>query len=244
MLRTLMGILGILAALSGRAGAADAPADEGVSVMLGLHQWLVMGGGNVAAQYKGRRLVLEYSHGQSLHLNNGGRLTLTGEERDAGAQVDMPWTTGAGVGLRLTRNLHLLIEGKIHRYELLGADRNQRLSYLTFTVGPGLFYEIHLWRGLFLQPLVRWWPTVADTLDEGASLRRTDGSTYVVRPKSLGVFANVNLGWAWPRELVGGAECPHRGALAADRRDAQGPSAHAGLLRQAGPGPARPGAAG
>jgi hypothetical protein len=197
----IVAALGIGTGFAGRAGAAEAiavrPADEGLSVMLGLHQWLVMGGGNVAVQYKTRHLVLEYSHGQSLHLNNGGRLALTQDERNAGVNIDMPWTTGGGVGLRLTRNLHLLVEVKAHRYEVMGADRNQRLSYLTFTVGPGLFYEIHLWRGLFLQPLVRWWPTVADTLDEGASLRRPDGSTYAARPKSLGVFANVNLGWSF-----------------------------------------------
>jgi hypothetical protein len=197
MMRMSIGIVGIALALSGQAGAAEESPDEGLSVMLGLHQWLVMGGGNVAAQYKTRHLVLEYSHGQSLHLNNGGRLTLTQAERDAGVRVDMPWTTGGGVGLRLTRNLHFLIEGKIHRYEVLGADRNERLSYLTFTVGPGLFYELRLWRGLFLQPLVRWWPTVADTLGDGASLRRPDGTTWAARPKSLGIFANVNLGWSF-----------------------------------------------
>jgi len=44
--------------------------------------------------------------------------------------------------------------------------------------------------------LVRWWPTVGDTLDDSApAFRRPDGSSYAARPKSLGVFANVNLGW-------------------------------------------------
>jgi hypothetical protein len=176
--------------------AAATPSGTGASVMLGLQQWLLMGGGNVAVQYKTRRLVFEYSHGQALHLNFAGRLALTEEERAADVQIDMPWTTGGGVGVRLTRNLHALLEVKVHRYQVLGADRNQRLSYLTFTVGPGLFYEIHLWRGLFLQPCLRWWPTVADTLDDdAAAFKRPDGTSYSARPKSLGVFANVNLGW-------------------------------------------------
>jgi hypothetical protein len=172
--------------------------DGGFSFMLGLQQWLVMGGGNVAAQYKTRHFVFEYSHGQALHLNNAARLALSQDERDAGVRVDMPWTTGGGIGLRLTRNLHALVEVKVHRYEVLGADRNQRVGYTTFSVGPGLFYDIHLWRGLFLQPNVRWWPTVADTLNaDAATLRRADGSSYTVRPKSLGLFANVNLGWSF-----------------------------------------------
>jgi Arabinose-binding domain of AraC transcription regulator, N-term len=50
--------------------------DTGFSVMLGLDQWLVLGGANVAAQYKTRHFVIEASHGQALQLN---RLTM---ERD------------------------------------------------------------------------------------------------------------------------------------------------------------------
>jgi hypothetical protein len=176
---------------------AEQRSDGELSVMLGLHQWLIMGGGNVAAQYKTGRWVFEYSHGQALHLNNAARITLTSEEREAGVRVDMPWTTGGGAGLRLTRNLHALVEVKVHRYEMFGADRNQSLGYYTFTVGPGLFYDIHLWRGLFVQPLVRWWPTVAETLDEDAAtgFTRPDGAIHRPRAKVQGLFANVNLGW-------------------------------------------------
>jgi AraC-like DNA-binding protein len=67
----------------------------------------------------------------------------------------------------------VLVEVKTHRYEVVGANRNQRLSYLTFTVGPGLFYEIHLWRGLFLQPLVRWWPRAGATTPQKLQPRLT-----------------------------------------------------------------------
>jgi len=175
----------------------ETPRDTGFSAMLGMHQWLVLGGANIAAQYKTQHLVFEASHGQALHLNKASSITLTDDEKDAGVDVTMPWTTGGGVGFRITRNLHALVEVKVHRYEVLGADRNQKLSYLTFTVGPGLFYDIHLWRGLFLQPLVRWWPNVGDTLDKSATLTRADGTTYQPQAKSQGVFANVNLGWSF-----------------------------------------------
>jgi hypothetical protein len=174
-------------------------ADTGPSFMLGLHQWLVMGGGNVAFQYKTSRWVFEASHGQSLHLNRAARLTLTSDERQAGVRAEMPWTTGGGAGVRITRNLHALVEVKVHKYEIYGADRNQSVSYLTFTVGPGLFYEIHVWRGLFLQPVVRWWPNVADTLNEESApaFTRPDGTLYRPKAKTQGVFANVNLGWSF-----------------------------------------------
>lgn len=179
--------------------APEDSSDTGFSAMLGLHQWLVLGGANVAAQYKTKHLVFEWSHGQALHLNNASSLTLTSEERAAGVRVDMPWTTGGGVGWRITRNLHALVEVKVHRYEEYGADRNQRVSYLTFTVGPGVFYDIHLWHGLFLQPLIRWWPNVGDTLNRSSApaFTRPDGSTYHAEAKSQGVFGNINLGWSF-----------------------------------------------
>lgn len=181
------------------AARAETPRDTGFSAMLGMHQWLVLGGANVAAQYKTKHLVFEVSHGQALRLNRASSLTLTDDERNAGVDVQMPWTTGGGFGFRITRNLHALVEVKVHRYEIRGADRNQSLSYLTFTVGPGLFYDIHLWRGLFLQPLVRWWPNVGDTLDRSTAtaFRRPDGTTYTPQAKSQGLFANVNLGWSF-----------------------------------------------
>ena len=194
-------IASVLGATPGLAAEENSLAEQRsggeLSVMLGLQQWLIMGGGNVAVQYKTRRWVFEYSHGQALHLNNAAKLTLDSDERAAGVRLDMPWTTGGGIGFRLTRNLHALVEVKVHRYEMFGADRNQQVGYYTFTVGPGLFYDIHLWRGLFVQPLVRWWPKVSDTLDEEAApmFTRRDGGVHRARARGLGVFANVNLGW-------------------------------------------------
>jgi hypothetical protein len=194
--------IGLVVLLSGTARAADATVEsspgDGLSALLGLQQWLLMGGANVAVQYKTGRWVFEYSHGQALRLNRfPGRLALTGAERNAGVQIDVPWTTGGGVGLRLTRNLHALVEVKAHRYEVSGTDRNRRLSYTTFSVGPGLFYDLHLWRGLFLQPAVRWWPNVADTLEESKvpAFTASDGTRYVPGARSFGFFVNASLGW-------------------------------------------------
>jgi hypothetical protein len=199
---TGIGILVFTLSSAAAARAADATIEaspgDGFSAMLGLQQWLLMGGANVAVQYKTGRWAFEYSHGQALRLNRfPGRLALTSGERNAGLQIDVPWTTGGGVGLRLTRNLHALIEVKAHRFEISGPDRNQRLSYTTFSIGPGLFYDLHLWRGLFLQPAVRWWPNVADTLDEGQAPAFTaaDGTRYQPAARSFGFFVNASLGW-------------------------------------------------
>jgi hypothetical protein len=167
------------------------------SVMLGLSQWLVFGGGNVAAQLKAGRWVFEYSHGQSLHFQGASSFALSSAERDAGVAITMPWTTGGGIGLQITPHLHALLEVKAHRYEVRGSDPREVARYTTFTVGPGVFYDIYLYRGLFVQPIVRFWPTVASTYDDRAVFTRPDGGLYRHEAHRLDLFVNVNLGWTF-----------------------------------------------
>ncbi len=166
------------------------------SVMAGLGQWVVFGGGNVAAQLKVGRLVFEYSHGQALDYDRLGSFAKSPEERDAGVSLFSPWTTGGGVGFQITSNFHLLVEVKAHRYEVTSATGTEQLSYTTFSIGPGAFYDIYLYKGLFLQPAVRFWPNVGDTLDDD-TLPSADGSTYTHEPHELNFFANVNLGYTF-----------------------------------------------
>jgi hypothetical protein len=174
---------------------AEAPAEErtGFAVMLGLGQW-ALGGGNVAVQYNIGPLALEYSHGQGVHLSEADFLR-NPSEKDAGADVHETWTTGLGVGVLVFHDLRLLLELKANHYELEGGDRNSRLGYTTFTIGPGVFYDIHLWKGLFIQPSVRWWPTVHSTISDGAALRRADGTQVQITSHDSGVFPNLNVGW-------------------------------------------------
>jgi hypothetical protein len=169
----------------------------GFAVMLGLGQW-ALGGGNVAVQGRIGRLALEYSHGQGVHLSELS-LLMNSSEKAVGADVVEPWTTGLGVGLIVAENqrmnLRILLEAKANHYNVRGGDRNTELDYTTFTVGPGVFYEIQIWRGLFLQPSLRWWPTVASTFKKGSTLRSADGTSVTMDRHESGVFPNVNLGW-------------------------------------------------
>jgi hypothetical protein len=165
----------------------------GFAVMLGMGQW-ALGGGNVAVQYNIGPLALEYSHGQGVHLSEADFLR-NRSEKDAGADVHETWTTGLGVGVLVLHDLRLLLELKANHYELEGGDRNSRLSYTTFTIGPGVFYDIHLWNGLFIQPSVRWWPTVHSTMSDGAALRRADGTQVQITSHESGVFPNLDVGW-------------------------------------------------
>ncbi|MEZ4364484.1 MAG: hypothetical protein R3B48_30185 [Kofleriaceae bacterium] len=165
------------------------------SVMLGLGQWIVFGGGNVAAQVKTGRMVFEYSHGQALHYNRLPQ-SLTDAERDADIELECPWTTGGGAGVQITPNLHVLIEVKAHHY-LVRDTVGDKLEYTTFTIGPGIFYDYYVTRRLYLQPSLRWWPTIASTLDEDHKLTAKDGSEYTHARHDLVPFVNVSLGWTF-----------------------------------------------
>jgi hypothetical protein len=166
------------------------------SVMLGLMQWLAFGGGNIAAQLKFGRWVAEYSHGQALQFERVPALALTAEERAAGVAVGMPWTTGGGFGVQLTPELHVLLEAKVHRY-LVQDDFGHQQSYTSFTLGPGIFYDLYLYRGLFIQPNLRWWPTVASSYAAHGDLLAADGSAYHHERHDLLPFLNVNIGWTF-----------------------------------------------
>lgn len=165
------------------------------SVMLGLGQWIVFGGGNVAAQLKRGRFVFEYSHGQALDFSRVS-FSQTSAENDAGVEVTAPWTTGGGFGYQITPKLHVLLELKAHHYQVRDVAGG-KTEYTTFTAGPGIFYDFYLTKNLFLQPNLRWWPTIASTYDREATLMAEDGGTYKHERHDLPPFVNMNLGWTF-----------------------------------------------
>jgi hypothetical protein len=167
-----------------------------VSAMVGLTQWILFRGGNVALEYKTGRFAFEFSHGQGLDLNQLPGVALTADERAAGVHVYVPWTTGFGVGYRFTENLHVLVELKAHRYDVASRDRSAEVDYTTFSIGPSVFYTVYLYKGLFLEPNVRFWPNVASTLPANrTSFLDTDGTVREHKAHDFGLFANMNLGW-------------------------------------------------
>jgi len=168
------------------------------SVMAGLSQWLLFRGGNLALEYKTGRFAFEVSHGQGLDLNQVGGFALSSAERDAGTRLRVPWTTGFGVGYRITEHLHLLVEFKAHHYEARAAEGATAVSYTTFSIGPGVFYSVYLTKHVFLEPNLRFWPNVASTLEDGrVLLDACDGTSYQHHAHDFGFFGNVNLGYSF-----------------------------------------------
>jgi hypothetical protein len=170
--------------------------ENNFGLMTGLAQDLFWQGGNVAVQYLTGRLALEYSHGFDLNLNGEGGLALSATEKSQGLQIRVPWTTGFGVGYRLTDSLHVSIEFKLHEFKVTDPESATEITYETFSIGPGAFYDLYLWKGLFIQPAIRWWPTIANSLPGGShTFQESDGTTKVHDAHDWGVFPNASLGW-------------------------------------------------
>jgi len=166
-----------------------------VAVNFGLLQ-LALGGFNVAGELRYRRVWLEYSHGLDLTLNDVGGFGLSSTERQQALHVYVPYTTGFGVGVTLLDELWLGVEFKDHKYEV-NAPGGPAARYNTYSIGPVLGYKLFIVRGLFANAYLRYWPTVATTLDGGkVTLQGTNGPV-VHDAHDWGLFANLALGYAF-----------------------------------------------
>jgi hypothetical protein len=166
-----------------------------VAVNFGLLQ-LALGGFNVATELRYRRFWFEYSHGVALNLNDLGGFSLTGTERAQDLHVYMPYTTGFGVGFTILDELWLGVEFKTHRYDV-NAPGGAVSSYQTYSIGPVLGYKAFIYKGLFADAYLRYWPNVASSLTNNEiALRGTDG-TVEHSAHDFGVFANVSIGYAF-----------------------------------------------
>ena len=177
--------------------APFSPAHAEVAVNFGLLQ-LALGGFNVAGEVRYRRLWLEYSHGMDLTLNNFGGYALTQTETAQGLHIDVPYTTGPGLGFTLVDQLWLGVEVKAHRFDV-SAPGGPVSSYNTFSVGPVLGYRLYLFKGLYANAYLRYWPNVATSLDGGQIVLQGTSGTLIHSAHEWNVFANVAIGYAFRR---------------------------------------------
>jgi hypothetical protein len=154
--------------------AQDWKTEKKINVMFGLSQPIVTHGFNMELDYVHKRFIFDFSQGVFLKFKGN---FVTDELRKRGVVVHMPWTTGFGVGYRLTRWLNLRVEPKWHRFEFYYNNEiyqsNKITSYNTFTLGMGLYACFQPFRkkenflkGLVICPSIRYWPTVCSTLKD------------------------------------------------------------------------------
>lgn len=162
-----------------------------LSMHFGLSQPSLFHGANVALDVRFHRFLLSYSHGAALNLNATPSAGLSKRDRDAGVSLYTPWTTGGGFGVILLDELYLMVDLKVHRFE--AALRDDQVKYTTVSVGGELGYRLFLWRGLFAQAALRYWPNVYSSLKSD----KAQLGTHTHHAKDFGFFGNVMLGWAF-----------------------------------------------
>ena len=176
--------------------AAHTPERVQLGFHYGLGQPITAGGFNAAVDVRYKRFVFTYSHGQGLNVSS---IALSSDDRARGATLWEPWTTGFGVGAVLLDELHLLVDFKVHRFELsTGAES---LKYDTVTVGLEAGYRFFIWKGLHVTPVLRYWPNVyTASARDGVAVRTSDGGSIQHKPAQQGFggfFPNVLVGWAF-----------------------------------------------
>lgn len=196
-------------------GASPAAAETSVAVNAGLLQPLVLGGANVEVDVRWNHLVVAYSHGWNLALSDA-----LGDEMEAQhVNLHVPFTTGLGIGAslslaRLRSFVDARFEVKAHRFEAAyasmdGRQHTQIADYTTLTIGAGAYWTFvpfrgrtDALRGLDLSASVRYWPTIATSLDDDAVMYRnaTTSRDEIHHAANIGIansplIVNLSVGY-------------------------------------------------
>ena len=165
-------IIALIAFTGLKASAQDWKSDERINLMFGLSQPVLAHGFNIEGNFIDGRFIFDYSHGVSLDFQDG---STTSALRQQGVAVHMPYTTGFGLGYRITEWLNIRVEPKWHRFEFYYEDQaetksDQITAYNTFSLGAGLYgayrpfkHRVNFLSGFLLAPSIRFWPTVTSS---------------------------------------------------------------------------------
>jgi len=172
--------------------AAHQPPGVQLAFHYGLTQPILLHGFNAAVDVRWKRLIFTYSHGVSLDFAP----FLTDRERTSGLHAIAPYSTGGGVGVVLIDELYILADVKLHHFDLSLGD--ERASYDTVTIGAEIGWRFFIWKGLYVSPVVRYWPNVWTSAPaKGIALQNGALIHQPLQQGIDGVFANVLVGWAF-----------------------------------------------
>jgi hypothetical protein len=174
--------------------AAHQPRRVQLAFHFGLLQPAVTHGFNAAVDVRYRRLILTYSHGAGLDSTRFENA----HEKSAHMTLQMPWTTGGGVGILLIDELWVLGDLKVHHLE--AATASEHHAYTNVTIGAEIGWRYFVWKGFHVALVARYWPNVYSSAGRGVTFHDTQGKTFVHEPFKQGkdgLFGNVLVGWAF-----------------------------------------------
>ena len=182
-----------------------------IAVLFGLNQPLLAGGFNIELNYFRPKLAFDYSHGVSLEFSGPA---VVGKMKEQKLVAHLPFTTGFGVGYRLTKFLNFRAEPKWHRFEIYydgesQTKANQISAYTTFTLGFGLYGKWHpfknrenMLQNIMIAPSIRWWPNVYSSLTDNqfSYSNKITNQTEIHKALNIGFlntpfFFNISIGY-------------------------------------------------
>jgi hypothetical protein len=184
-----------------------------ISVLFGLNQPLITQGFNVELNYYTKHFVFDYSHGFNLHFKDN---LVNDEAKKQHLKFKISHSLGFGIGYRITPELNLRIEPKIHLWEVSYSNQsydeaNVFKKYTTYTLGLGAYYR---WlpfkntesfaRGLTVAPSIRWWPNIQTSLTNNKFeyFNTITNKTETHHANNIGVkntpfFGNISVGYTF-----------------------------------------------
>jgi hypothetical protein len=193
--------------------AQDQKRKPEVSIVFGLNQPLVLKGFNFEVDYWMKKFVLEYSHGFALEFTGG---LVSQEAQDQRLSFHIRNSLGIGLGYRFTDAFNLRLEPKWHQWDVYYDDAFRKpegkiTSYNTFTLGLGAYYEWlpfekknNALRGVTIVPSIRWWPTVASSLqdNEYSYHNKFTDRQEIHEANNIGIansplFLNISIGYTF-----------------------------------------------
>ena len=181
------------------------------SIVAGLIQPIALKGGNIEVTYTTKRMIFDYSHGFNLNPPSGG------EYEAQNVVLHLPYSTGFGIGYRLTSYFDIRAEPKLHSWEVYYKNDEQTPNslinnYKTFTLGLGMYFRYFPFRNSeskFLQGIttatsLRFWPNIGSTLsnDKFNYTNKTTGKTETHKAANIGMgntpfIFNISVGYTF-----------------------------------------------
>ncbi|MBL7910547.1 MAG: hypothetical protein JNJ41_05805 [Bacteroidia bacterium] len=183
------------------------------SVLAGLIQPMILKGGNIEMTYFSKKISFDYSHGFLLNMSGS---TMVGDAKAQKLAYHLPYSTGFGIGYRLTSFFDIRIEPKIHSWEVYYDGETQNKvnlikSYKTYSLGLGAYYRYMPFRkkdgwlqGITTSTSLRWWPNIITSLkdDKFTYHNKITNKDETLRASNIGIAGsqflfNISIGYTF-----------------------------------------------
>ncbi len=181
------------------------------SLLFGTIQPTALKGFNVEVNYTTKRMIFDYSHGVSLDP------PAAGDFKTQKVVMHIPYSTGFGIGYRLSSFFDLRFEPKLHSWEVYNEGEVQNNTtkikdFKTFTLGMGAYYRYMPFKNSdnkFLQGIttstsLRYWQNVGTTLrnDELSYSNKSTNNTETLKAPNIGIansplIFNIAIGYTF-----------------------------------------------